>query len=64
MGHSAKARMMSMIRFAIGMNISRLNAPLNPAFENILHQMMTAKMIVANPIRPKTSPKLAIIAAT
>ncbi len=34
-----------MTRFAMGMNISRLSAPLYPALENILHQTMTAKTI-------------------
>jgi hypothetical protein len=45
--------------FAIGTNIKRLSAPLYPAFENILHQMMIAKMNRTIEIMPKISPKLA-----
>ena len=56
-GHSAKARINNMTRFAIGMNIKRLSAPLYPAFENILYQMTMAKMIEAIAIIPINSPK-------
>ena len=51
-----------MTRFAMGMNISRLSAPLYPDLENILHQTMTAKTIETIPIIPAISPKLAIAA--
>ena len=47
-----------MTRFAMGTNISRLSAPLYPALENILHQMMTAKTIETNPIIPTTAQNL------
>jgi len=50
--------------FAIGTNIKRLSAPLYPAFENILHQMMIAKMIETIAIMPKISPKPVKAAAT
>jgi hypothetical protein len=55
MGHSLKARMQSMTIFAIGTNISKLNAPLYPAFEKILQYTTIEKIMLSSIMIPTTA---------